>query len=84
VRYKTYICGPGNDWDEDRGVPNGGTEKIATVLACPREAEHCYGPRGYVDWHDWADRRRKTHRQKQCECGYWLLMEPKKAKVKNG
>jgi hypothetical protein len=80
--YKVYVCGPGKDWDDDRGKPSKYLSEQAAVMECPREAEHCYGPSGYVDWHDWADRRRKTHRQRKCECGYYLLMELKPKRTK--
>jgi hypothetical protein len=72
VPYKIYLCGP-----DDRGKPSSYLARRTEVMACPREAEHRYGPVGYCDWHDWADRRRKTHNTKMCECGFYLLLEPK-------
>ena len=74
-----------NDMD-DRGSieaqrTSWGEEVFAKVAACPREVEHRYGPGGYIAWHHWADARRKTHRQIKCECGLWLLMEPKKGRT---
>ena len=56
-----------------------GEEIYARVKVCPRESEHRYGPGGYLAWHAWADERRKTHRQIKCECGLYLLHEPKPA-----
>ena len=50
-------------------------ETFAKVEACPREREHQYGPAGYVPWHEWAEKRSKTHRQIRCECGLYLLHE---------
>ena len=74
-----HLCGGAADWDDDRGTYR--PELGEDVLSCPRESEHCYGPRSYTDWHEWAKRRRITHRQVRCECGRWLLMEPKAVRV---
>jgi len=46
--------------------------------ACPQHERHTYGPDGYNAWHDWAQRRSRTHTQHQCDgCGYWLIWMPK-------
>lgn len=68
----------------DRGSIEGhmwtpSTEK--RVRECPREAEHRYGPNGYLAWHEWAEERSKTHVQLECECGLYLLLVTK-AKAK--
>jgi hypothetical protein len=66
--------------DLDRGTPDSKGWSKSTrekVLACPREAEHRYGPSGYLAWHSWAEERAKTHRQRPCDCGLWLLLERK-------
>jgi hypothetical protein len=45
--------------------------------ACPNAAEHTYGPDGYIQWHAWAGRMSKTHKQTKCKgCGYWLIVHP--------
>lgn len=45
---------------------------------CPNRDEHTPQPRGYLEWHAWADRMRKTHRQKRCRgCGRYLIVVPK-------
>jgi hypothetical protein len=42
--------------------------------ACPNAAEHTYGPRGYLAWHEWAQKAVKTHTVRRCPgCGYWLI-----------
>lgn len=47
----------------------------AKALACPREAEHNYGPHGYTAWHGWAGRcRAAAWEQVLCDCGLWLLL----------
>lgn len=62
-------AGKGTQWDK---------EMLAKVLACPREAEHQYGPPGYIEWHGWAEASDKAGWHKAlCECGLWLLMVPK-------
>jgi hypothetical protein len=47
--------------------------------ACPNAAEHTKAPEGYLAWHDWAERKSKTHRQRRCKgCGRLAIWEPKK------
>lgn len=49
--------------------------KTKTKTTC---ADHTYGPRSYVAWHEWAERMSKTHVQKKCdECGLWEIWVPK-------
>lgn len=44
---------------------------------CPNVAEHVYGPDGYIQWHAWAQKMSKTHRQTRCPgCGFWLIRYP--------
>jgi hypothetical protein len=46
-----------------------------SVLACPREAEHVYGPDSYLGWHQWAEEMQKAGwRQIKCACGLYLLV----------
>lgn len=34
-------------------------------------------PIGYIDWHAWAERKKKTHKQQQCpDCGLWHVWVP--------
>jgi hypothetical protein len=73
---RVYLCGtespPAGPF---RGAP--GSQHGSEVLACPRESEHQYGPAGYVEWHEWADKSRKDWKQVRCECGRYLLIESK-------
>jgi hypothetical protein len=63
--YRVYLCGAGDSPVED---PN---------PTCPNASEHTPVPRGYLDWHEWAEEKAKTHTPKQCPgCGRWLLHEP--------
>jgi hypothetical protein len=35
-------------------------------------------PKGYLQWHGWAERKAKTHRQMVCaQCGLWAIWKPK-------
>ena len=35
---------------------------------------HTKCPEGYVDWHQWAERKSETHRQERCPlCGKWAI-----------
>jgi hypothetical protein len=40
--------------------------------------DHSDAPQGYLAWHEWADKKGKTHRQQRCgECGLWKIWVPK-------
>lgn len=41
----------------------------------PREeCRHTPAPTGYVEWHNWAEKKSKTHRQERCpNCGRWAV-----------
>lgn len=42
--------------------------------------DHTPSPSGYVAWHEWAERKAKTHNQLQCPtCGTWAIWKPKAA-----
>jgi hypothetical protein len=31
-------------------------------------------PSGYLAWHEWAEKKAKTHEQRQCpKCGLWSI-----------
>lgn len=41
---------------------------------CSNRHNHMESPSDYVEWHDWAERMAKTHKQIKCpECGYWVI-----------
>ena len=44
------------------------------VGPCPNQAAHTPAPVGWPDWHAWASRMSKTHRQLRCPgCGLWMI-----------
>lgn len=46
---------------------------------CPNAANHTPDPEGYLQWHAWAARMARTHRQVQCaDCGRLAIWIPKK------
>jgi hypothetical protein len=41
---------------------------------CPSFKNHTPQPRGYVQWHAWAEEKAKTHYQIRCpECGFFAI-----------
>ncbi len=50
---------------------------MAERKPCPTEAAHTPCPRGYIAWHEWAERKGKTHRAVRCEgCGTFAIWVP--------
>ena len=46
---------------------------------CPEKSRHTKSPEGYLDFHDWAEKKSKTHRQIRCQgCGLYFIWVPKK------
>lgn len=44
-----------------------------------RACKHTPEPSGYVAWHEWAEKKAKTHVQQQCPvCGLWKIWRRKK------
>ncbi len=48
------------------------------IEACPDKDKHEYGPENYVEWHDWAEKKCKTHKQLKCKCGLYVIWELKR------
>lgn len=47
-----------------------------TQQDCPRKELHTPCPEGYLQWHAWADKMSKTHKQVRCPgCGLWAIWE---------
>lgn len=45
---------------------------------CPHFEDHTVYPECYLQWHAWADKMSKTHRQRKCSgCGLYAIWEPK-------
>lgn len=52
---------------------------------CPRDGEHTPSPRGYLQWHEWAQKMRKTHHAVMCDgCGRWVIWRPNVMTVTEG
>jgi hypothetical protein len=44
------------------------------IAACPNRRRHTRCPEGYLAWHEWAERKARTHAQERCEgCGRWAI-----------
>lgn len=40
--------------------------------------KHTPSPEGYVEWHSWAERKAKTHKQVKCKsCGLYEIWSKK-------
>ena len=41
---------------------------------CPNVKRHTRCPSAYLEWHEWAERKAKTHRQVKCPgCGLYAI-----------
>ena len=50
------------------------------------KCKHTDQPLSYIQWHCWAQKKQKTHRQYKCpHCGLWAIWLPKPVKpAENG
>jgi hypothetical protein len=47
-----------------------------TNLLCAQTHTPC--PDGYLDWHEWAEKKSRTHTQEKCpHCGLWAVWKRK-------
>lgn len=47
-------------------------------IDCPSFHDHTPQPEGYIEWHDWAKRMMRTHKQTKCTgCGLYMIWVPK-------
>ena len=47
-------------------------------LKCRNCDNHTLGPAGYIAWHEWAEKRSKTHDQLKCpDCGLYVIWRRK-------
>ncbi len=52
---------------------------LAAIIAGSTCADHTPCPEDYLQWHSWATRMHRTHRQRVCEeCGRWAIWEPRR------
>ena len=59
-----------------------GNESFADAIvdACENRSRHTPAPRGYIEWHIWAEEMSKTHDQKVCDgCGLLVIWVQKTA-----
>jgi hypothetical protein len=50
---------------------------------CPNGKNHTRCPDGYVAWHEWAEKKLRTHQAVRCpSCGRYSIWIPKVRKVK--
>ena len=65
-RLATYICVP-----DLTPVPD-------TSSACPDRRRHTPAPTGYLAWHEWAERKSRTHEPVRCDgCGLYAIWRRK-------
>jgi hypothetical protein len=64
-RYRIYL--DPSEWGEE-----------LVVSPCEGEAEHTPAPRGYIEWHEWAEAMTQTHKQEKCSgCDKWAIWVPR-------
>jgi hypothetical protein len=52
---------------------------VTRGAGCPNVGLHEPCPTGYGDWHEWAEEKAKTHRQRRCAgCGLFQIWVPRK------
>lgn len=45
---------------------------------CPNGANHTKEPSGYLQWHEWAEHKSRTHRQRRCPgCRLYKIWVPR-------
>jgi hypothetical protein len=48
---------------------------------CPVAERHTPAPAGYLEWHEWAAKKAKTHRQIICDgCDRYRIWVPKRSR----
>lgn len=52
----------------------------ASIEACPNRKQHTKQPDGYLAWHEWAEKKARTHSQRVCPgCGFYTIWTKKEA-----
>lgn len=53
-------------------------DRLDMRIACADVAKHTQQPLGYLAWHEWAEKKARTHDQHQCPtCGLWTIWRRK-------
>ena len=48
---------------------------------CLHANEHTPAPEGYLQWHEWAEKKLKTHDPFRCpHCQFFVIWKPRKRK----
>ena len=56
---------------------------LADASECPEVRKHTECPKGYLQWHAWAEHKSKTHVSSKCPCcGLYTIWVPKKISAK--
>jgi hypothetical protein len=70
----------------DRTTSRITSKEVAPLFAykraedCPSFFDHTPCPPGYLQWHDWAKKMLRTHRQVRCtRCRFYAIWEPRRA-----
>jgi hypothetical protein len=51
---------------------------------CLGREKHTPCPPGFMQWHEWAEKKSKTHVQVKCDgCGLYVIWKPKRASARN-
>lgn len=52
---------------------------------CPYFHDHTPAPQGYMQWHVWAQRMGRTHKQVKCSgCGLYAIWLPRRTDIAAG
>lgn len=55
---------------------------MSGIDPCPAAARHTREPSGYLEWHEWAATKARTHRQIRCpRCGRYAVWIPRAVRV---
>lgn len=60
-------------------MPRSTVDTFIDKKDCPLIKQHSKEPEGYLQWHDWAAKKIKTHRQIRCMgCKLLVIWVPRK------
>jgi hypothetical protein len=58
---------------------------MLTKDTCPDKANHTPCPSGYIHWHEWAEKKIRTHKSTRCPiCGLYAIWVPRTKKALEG
>ena len=64
---------------------NTAKQKAGLAGQCPKRSKHTPAPPGYLQWHEWATKKGKTHRTVRCSgCHLFTIWVPKKRRAAKG